>query len=235
MNSKRFNTKAIVLGRTNFGEAARILTLLTPDQGKLRAMARGVRKSKSKLAGGIELFSVSDVTLMAGRGDINTLMSARLDKHYGNIVKDLDRTSAAYDFIKVLDKLTEENTEPAYFNLLKGAFQALDDDSLNLELIRLWFDAQLLKLTGQTPNLFTDQAGAKLSLAKTYVFDFDAMAFNLAHHGGRHNFGANQIKFLRLVFENHSLASLNAIEGSADLAQRCLPLVQSMLSNYIPI
>ncbi|MDO8591465.1 MAG: DNA repair protein RecO, partial [bacterium] len=69
----RYVTQGIVLSRTDFGEADRILTFLTNDHGKVRAIAKGVRKSKSKLAGGIELFSISDLTLIIGRGEINTL------------------------------------------------------------------------------------------------------------------------------------------------------------------
>jgi DNA repair protein RecO (recombination protein O) len=56
---KTIVTKGIVLTRTDYGEADRILHFLTPDQGKIAGIAKGVRKSKSKLAGGIELFSVS--------------------------------------------------------------------------------------------------------------------------------------------------------------------------------
>ena len=64
VNSKDLRTKAIVLRRTDYGEADRILQLLTPS-GKRSVIARGVRKEKSKLAGGIELFSVSDVLIHA--------------------------------------------------------------------------------------------------------------------------------------------------------------------------
>ena len=55
-------THAIVLRRTNYGESDRILSLLTPE-GKIAVLARGVRKEKSRLAGGIELFSTDDVPL----------------------------------------------------------------------------------------------------------------------------------------------------------------------------
>lgn len=66
---KTYRTKAVVLRRTNYGEADRILQLLTPD-GRRSVMARGVRKEKSKLAGGIELFAVSDVVIGEGKGDL---------------------------------------------------------------------------------------------------------------------------------------------------------------------
>jgi DNA repair protein RecO (recombination protein O) len=104
-------TRGIVLSRTDYGEADRILTLLTPDQGKIRLIAKGVRKIKSKLAGGIELFSVSDVTFIRGRGDIGTLVSARLDTHYGTIVKDIERVQLGYDLIKQINKSTEDQPE----------------------------------------------------------------------------------------------------------------------------
>src|SRR5688572_21914665 len=99
-------TEAIVLSRTDYGEADRILTLLTPDHGKLRLIAKGVRRVKSKLAGGIELFSITSITYIKGRGDIGTLVSTRLAKYYDQIVKDLDRTMLGYDLIKQLNRVT---------------------------------------------------------------------------------------------------------------------------------
>ena len=54
-------TEAIILRRTNYGEADRILNMLTPQHGKVSAIAKGVRKAKSKLAGGLELFAVGYV------------------------------------------------------------------------------------------------------------------------------------------------------------------------------
>lgn len=66
---KTVRSQAIVLRRTNYGEADRILQLLTPD-GRRSVMARGVRKEKSKLAGGIELFAVSDVVIGEGKGSL---------------------------------------------------------------------------------------------------------------------------------------------------------------------
>ena len=82
---KQLQTEGIVLSRTDYGEADRIINILTPEQGKIALMARGVRKPKSKLAGGIELFSISDISYIKGKGEIGTLISVRLKKHYANI------------------------------------------------------------------------------------------------------------------------------------------------------
>ncbi len=227
----RIQTCGIVLKRTNYGEADRIVTVLTPDQGKLRLMARGVRKPKAKLAGGIELFSVSDITFLRGRGEIGTLISARLAKHYGKIVNDIERVQLGYDFIKMLDKTTEDEPEEEYFNLMEQALKALDDAKISQELIRTWFSAQLLRQAGHTPNLGTTFKGEKLSESEKYVFDYDHMAFEPNENG---NFQASHIKFLRLLFGASALQPLARINGVDGLLGKCAPLVAAMLKSQVP-
>ncbi len=212
----------IVLTRTNYGEADRIITMLTPEHGKLRLMAKGVRRVKSKLAGGIELFSVSNITFIRGRGDIGTLVSTRLLKHYGKIISDIQRVQLGYDLLKLLNKVVEDNAEPAYFDLLQQSFEALDDTSISEELIRAWFAAQLLRLGGHTPNLRTDSFGNALDANAMYEFDYDAMAF-VPHDGG--SYQPDHIKFLRLVFSGNQPRVLRQIRGSDHLVEVCGPIV----------
>ena len=225
-------TTGIILARTDYGEADRIITLLTPDQGKLRLIAKGVRRVKSKLAGGIELFSVSDITFMRGRSEIGTLISARLQKHYQLIVKDLTRTMLGYDLIKLLNKATEDEPETEYFELMRQAFEALDDSSIDANLIRLWFMMQLLRLGGHTPNLQTDLAGNKLEAGINYSFSFDDMTFAAAP-AGQGPFESNQIKFLRLGFAGHQPKALGQVQNNAAVAESLLPLVRTMTQTYL--
>jgi DNA repair protein RecO (recombination protein O) len=223
------NTTAIILKRTNFGEADRIITVLTPDYGKLRVMARGVRKVKSKLAGGIELFSVSHITFIQGRGEIGTLVSTRLEKHFGTIIKDIDRVQLGYELIKRLDKVTEDEAEAGYFTLLMHSFEALDNPVIPVGIIQPWFTAQLLLLSGHEPNLRTDAAGNKLAADQKYNFDVEAMTFT-PHTSGR--FAADDIKFLRLLFSATKPAVLAKIEGVDKITHRLAPLVTAMLQQH---
>jgi len=227
---KQIVTRAIVLGRTDFGEADRILTLLTPDYGKLRLMAKGVRRLKSKMAGGIELFSVSDITFIEGRGEVGTLISTRLVKHYGHIAENIDRTMLGYELIKRLNYATEDQPETVYFDLLEGAFATLDESAARDVLIKVWFDAQLLRLAGHTPNLTHEVAGARLVPENAYEFSFDDSAFRADANG---NFTAADIKFLRLVFGSTSPAALAKIKDVSTLAERATPLVNFMRQQYI--
>jgi DNA repair protein RecO (recombination protein O) len=227
---KQLRTRGIVLSRTDYGEADRIITVLTPDAGKLRLMARGVRKIKSKLAGGIELFSVSDITYMPGRGDIGTLISARLSVHYGRIVEQIERVQLGYELLKQLNKATEDETDEQYFAMLDQALAALNDPEVSLALISTWFRAQLLRLDGHAPNLQTDTSGQKLLPDQPYDFDFEAMTFT-RHPQAR--FNAGHIKTLRLLFNGHTPQALRRVQGIADTVQDVAPLVNTMAVNYV--
>lgn len=198
-------TSGIVLRRIDYQEADRILTILTPDQGKIGLIAKGARRAKSKLAGGIELFSISDITFISGRKDIGTLTSSRLKRHFPHITADIDRTMLGYDFLKQIDRITEQASEAGYFDLLEAALSGLDEEQLSLELCELWFSLQLLKLTGHSPNLRTDESGKKLVADERYNFDFGDMQF-MKHSAGRYE--AGHIKLLRLAISQSSPVKL---------------------------
>jgi DNA repair protein RecO (recombination protein O) len=231
---KRFRTDAIVLGRTNYGEAARIITFLTPDHGKVKAIAKGVRKPKSKLAGGIELFCVCDVLFLVGRGEINTVVSTTLKAHYGAIIKDLERTQLAYKLLKLINKATHEHPGAEYFKLLQSALAELDDASIDYRLIEVWFMAQLVEISGYAPNLQVDVEDRRLKEDKSYDFDFSFMRFTEAE-GDDAKYAAPHIKFLRLLFGNYPPKTIQKVEGAESFSLICQPLVQTMLSNFVSI
>jgi DNA repair protein RecO (recombination protein O) len=195
-NGNVFRTKAILLRRTNYGEADRILQLLTPDRGKVSAIAKGVRRGKSKLAGGLELFSVCDVTIHEGKGDMGLVTSARIDTFYGNILQDYDRLQLGYECIKEVNKASETVAEPEFFELLNIDLASLEDFKVPVQLVEIWFRLQLAILLGGALNLTTTTGNAPLESGKLYNFNFDDMHF-VAHLSGR--FNESHIKLLRLL------------------------------------
>ena len=229
---KQLTTSGIVLSRTNYGEADRILTILTPNYGKLRLMARGVRKIKSKLAGGIELFSVSSISFIRGRGEIGTLTSARLLKHYGHIAEDVERTMVGYAIIKKVNGVTEDEPDEEWFELLDQAFAALEDNTIDLNLIQLWFTLQLLRLNGHTPNLEVDTDGNNLRQGEDYSFDHQQMAFMVTRGG---QFNSDHIKYLRLVAGGNKPKVLKKVTGSSKLVEKCLSISRLMLETNLHI
>ena len=187
-------TPAIVLRRTNYGEADRILNLITPD-GKVAAMARGVRKTKSKLAGGVEMFSLVEVNLHFGRGELATITGARSIKFYSRILSEYDRMELAALILKKINIAAEAVENKEYFEILKTCFDGLDS-GMDLALVESWFLLNLLKVSGEEVNLYRDNNGEKLSADERYYYDAREMVFVKNNDGG---FGVDEIKILRLM------------------------------------
>lgn len=221
-------TNGIILARTNFQEADRIVTILTPNHGKLHVIAKGVRKQKSKLAGGIELFCVSELTVLPGRGEIHTLVSTRMATHYRHITTDIHRTMLGYEFLKRINRLTEDASGEEYYDLLQSTLAGLDETNLDLSLLELWFSMQLLKISGTSPNLTTNASGGELIATENYIFDYDAMAF-ASHSSGPYD--ANCIKLLRLAVRTTYPIKLVKLSASHTYIADALNIANLLLRN----
>jgi DNA repair protein RecO (recombination protein O) len=148
-----FRTEAIVLRRHDFGEADRILTLYTPDRGKLRAIAKGVRRIASRKSGHVELFMHTGVLLAEG-SSLHVLTQAETIHPYRGVREDLVRTTYAYHIAELTDRFVEEGTaSPATFALLRDALAALDDAD-DPSLVTRFFELHLLGQVGYRPRLF---------------------------------------------------------------------------------
>lgn len=192
MSTRR--TKAIVLRRTNYGEADRILKLLTPE-GQTSVIARGVRREKSKLAGGIELFSVSDITIHEGKGDLGVLTSARIERFYGSILEDYDRLQFGYEAINLVAKVSDMVDEPAWFDVLVNIYAGLDS-KLSLQLVQTWFYLHYAELSGYELSLERDVMGVKLEADRQYMYDVSERGLRPSAQG---DIAADHIKYLRIM------------------------------------
>lgn len=226
---KQLTSEAILLARINYGEADRIITFITPESGRVRAIAKGVRRQKSKLAGGIELFSISDITYIVGRSDLNTLVSTQLKEYFSNIVSDIERTMLGYEFLKILNKALEDEGGKEYYDLLKASLGILNNLSVDKGLAEASFLMQLMRLLGHLPNLTGDVKGQKLPEEGRFQFSYDDMAFFAAPEGA---FTRNHIKLLRLLSHNPAAALLTVKEVNSYLAD-LVPLVRSMSRQYV--
>jgi DNA repair protein RecO (recombination protein O) len=211
-------TKAIVLRRTNYGEADRIIQLLTPENGVMSVMAKGVRREKSRLAGGIELFATCDVTVGTGKGDLGILTAARMDRFYSFIMRDYDRLQFGYDAIKQVAGVAATIDEPAFYELLEQTFGALDDVGIDVRLIKTWFWLQLAILLGIGVNLATDANGMKLVEDAQYNFSEFDHGFVFNNNG---QFTSEHIKLLRIL-SAQSPKVASHVGGVNDLVNDCL-------------
>ena len=214
-------TKAIVLRRTNYGEADRIVQLLTPD-GRRGVMARGVRKEKSKLAGGIELFAVSDVVIGEGKGDLGVLTSAKLDHFYRHILEDYDRLQFGYQAVKLVARASETVDEPEWFDLLQETLAGLDVLTIPLQLIEAWFYMRYAMLLGHELNLELDVDGDKLVVDTAYRYDSAEQGLRRVSAG---EISSEHIKLLRLI-ATRPLSVLLQIGGVGALLPGALRVVR---------
>lgn len=188
-------TEAFVLRRTNYGETDRILNLLTPE-GKIACLAKGVRKEKSKLAGGIELFTLSKITIHeSSKSDLNLLTSAKMERFYRNIISDLDRLETASDFLKRINRITDQIDSPEYFDLLEQSLDVLDR-KVNTTLIKTWFNFNFARIKGDQINLISDTNGDPLKTGEKYTWDSIEEALKPLPAG---RITENEIKVMRLM------------------------------------
>lgn len=226
---KQLQTEAILLKRLNFGEADRILTVLTPEQGKISLIAKGVRKAKSKLAGGLELFSITEISYIDGRSEIKTIVSTRLKTHFKNIVTDVNRTMAGYDFMKIIDSFTEHTDESAYYTLLSESLISLDSKSLPLSLVEVWFYTKVLVTNGSAINTEKPLKGESFSEDQLYDFSYEDMGFYVNTNG---QFSPNHIKFLRLVMRSNSPKQLVSVVGYSELSSDLKEIIKQSATMH---
>lgn len=192
---KSDSTVGIVIRRTNYSEYDRIVTFITP-LGQKTALAKGVRKLKSKMAGGIELLSESELVFRYGKGELAILTQARMKTFYQNILADYDRLQFAYEAMKVIDKSSRDIDSKEWFEILKRVLEALNRSEINLALIKAWFYLHVSRLEGEEINLFSDLDGQALIDNQTYRYDFSENAFVKDPHG---QIGSDHIKLLRIM------------------------------------
>jgi DNA repair protein RecO (recombination protein O) len=148
-----YRTEAIVLRRTDFGEADRLLTVFTPHRGKLRLIAKGVRKPTSRKSGHVELFSHSQFLVAVGR-ELDIVTQAETVEHFRTLRDDLLRTTYAYYVAELADAFTAERDENRpLFDLLKDAFGWICTAE-DLALAARYYELHLLGLVGFQPQLF---------------------------------------------------------------------------------
>ena len=225
-NMQDVKTLAYVLRRTNFGETDRILNLITPE-GKVSAIAKGVRKERSKLAGGIEMFSLTELNLHFGKSDMATVTSAKMLSYYKNLLTDLNRMELAAMILKKISLAAESSDAPEYFKMTDSCLKGLND-GMDMRLVESWFLMNLAKTLGEEINLYRDASGEKLQARERYDFLAIENAFIKSSDG---EYGENEIKILRLmlVAELGVVSRIKNLEESLQTVLKFARIVNKMI------
>jgi DNA repair protein RecO (recombination protein O) len=149
--SRSYSTEGIVLRRRNIGEADSIFTLFSRDEGKFDAVARGVRKAKSRMRGHLEPLTRVQVHVARGR-NLDVFTQAETIEAHRALKADLDRMNLALYCAELADRFTIDRVEqrPIY-ELLVDVFRALDGGA-SAQAAR-YFELHLLAITGYEAQL----------------------------------------------------------------------------------
>jgi len=153
LNERLYRTDAVVLSRMDYGEADRIVTVFTPRRGRLRVIAKGVRRPTSRLGPHLEYFARCHLMLVKGR-ELDTVTGVEmLDPHLG-LRSDLEAFGHASHIVELLLRMTEDRqeNEPAY-DLLVGSLRLLGEGVEPFAVTR-HFELALLGLLGYRPELY---------------------------------------------------------------------------------
>ncbi len=125
--SKYYRANAVVLRTWKLGEADRILSLLTDTRGHVRAVAKGVRRTKSRFGSRLEPTTCVSLQLYEGRGDLDTVTQAETIERYLSLREDLDRYARASAMLEAVDQMSRDSHDVAHlYPMLVRALRTLD-------------------------------------------------------------------------------------------------------------
>ncbi len=148
-----YRTEAIVLKAFDYGEADRILTLCTAHSGKLRALAKGVRRTKSRKAGHLDLLTRSNLLVARGR-QLDIITQAETIETFAPIRTNLWRSSQAHYVAELVDSFSAENLANYPLYVLAVSTLRRLAGTADIDLGMRSFELQLLGLTGYRPQLY---------------------------------------------------------------------------------
>jgi len=149
---RNYQTEAIIIKKTKLGEADRILTLYTPHMGKIQAVAKGVRRPRSKMSGHLEMLTHSLVSLVRGR-NLDTIIGTKTINSFLPLKNDLWLTSCGLYCTELVNQFTADHIENyPLFQLMLETMHELSRAEDN-DLILRYFELHLLNEVGYRPQL----------------------------------------------------------------------------------
>lgn len=234
-----YKLTGIILLKRDVGETDRIYTIYTKEKGKMRVLAKGVKKPQAKLAGFLENFTLAEIFIVRKQG-LGKITGSIVEDGFCEIKKDPDTSLRVFKNIKMLDSLTEneekdENIFQLLFDYLKTInILAKNGKDSSIELVHLGFIFKLFDILGYKleaqncvvsgdrlksgDNYFSSRAGGVVCGVRSAKEDMIKIS-------------DNGIKILRIFFQNNikSLIKLNA--EKKDIA--CLSIISDNFYRWI--
>ncbi len=223
--------EAVVLRHMDWGEADRLLWLFTRETGKVRVIAKGIRKPRSRKAGHLEPFTRVVLLLAQGR-DFPIVTQAEAQEAYQALREDLVRMGYASYVIELLDRFTyEEGENYGLYRLLCETLARINNEADPAFGVR-YYEVRLLDLVGFRPQLFQCvNCGAEIKAEDQY-FSFDKGGVMCPKCGIKEP-GARQISVQALHILRHFQRSSYKEAQRARLATPVDFEIENLMGNYL--
>ncbi len=158
-----YSTEGIVIKEEDYGEADRFFTILTKDYGKIRVMAKGIRKIKAKLRSGLQVLSQIYLEFVQGKYFYTAIEAISLDDF--KIIKDNpEKLKSAFYVLFILDKLIREGKDDRIWLLASKILKKIEEEKISgpkLDLLLRYFEWNLFDILGYHPELYKCQVCRK--------------------------------------------------------------------------
>ena len=228
---RSFRVEAVVLKHNDHGEADRMLTLYTRQRGKLRALAKGVRKVRSRKGGHVEPFTQVSLQLAKGR-NWYIVSQAEAIETYPDLGQDLEGMGYASYVVELLDKFTlEEEENNGVFRLITNTLKRLDRGDDPHIAVR-YYEINLLDLLGFRPELKKCVVSDEEIKAEDQYFSA-ALGGVISPEHGRGLAGAVPISMRALKYLRHFQRSTYKEAQRAQIAPEVANELEILMQHYI--
>ena len=232
-----YRDNGVVLRTYKLGEADRIVVLCTEHHGKVRAVAKGVRRTQSRFGARLEPLSHVALLLWRGRGELDVVNQAEVIDHFRAVREELGRMGQGLSMLEAVDQLVQQdNADPRLYAMLVGALRALADATLDPTLVPAAFFLKALVLEGAAPVL---EGCASCGRSEGEV---ELVAFDLVEGGalcrscrrGR-PMSEDALLLMRRILGGELAATLRAAPpaGSAELVQLATEAMEGHLDRRL--
>lgn len=229
---RAFRLEAVVLRHTDWGEADRLLWLYSQEMGKLRTVAKGARKVRSRKAGHLEPFTRVNLLLARGR-DLPLITQAETIDAYLPLHDDLAGITYASYVVELLDRFTyEEGENRALYRLLVDTLERLGQSPDSRDLAVRYYEVRLLDLVGFRPQLFQCvQCGQEIQAQDQYFSNH--LGGVVCPNCGPRLEGAQPVSMTALKYLRHFQRSSFAEAARARLTPTVNREMETLVQHYL--
>lgn len=151
---KTIKVNGIIIAENNSNDFDKMVTMLTPNLGKIECSARGARRTKSQLLAGTQFLCFGEYMLFKGSQNIYTINSCETIEMFYNLRTDLDKLFYASHITKIINDVTTENQNSFYvLKLFLNTLYAMSETDKNLDFLTSVFKMRLMRIIGFCPNV----------------------------------------------------------------------------------